>query len=76
MSPEEVKELLTSVFADAEITVLGEGKNFDIKVVSDAFAGLRPVQRQQKVYSALNDKIAGGEIHAVNMITLTPSEQS
>ncbi len=74
MNPEDVKQLLKTVFTDADIIVLGEGRNFDIKVVSAAFEGLRPVQRQQKVYAALNDKIAAGDIHAVNMVTVTPQE--
>ncbi|MEH6467106.1 MAG: BolA family protein [Porticoccus sp.] len=43
-------------------------------VVGSLFAGLRPVQRQQKVYSVLQDEISKGAIHAVNMKTLTPDE--
>lgn len=75
MTPEEVEQLLAGFFQDAVITVQGEGRNFNITLVSNVFAGLRPVQRQQKVYAALNDKIAEGAIHAVNMVTLTPDEQ-
>ena len=36
--------------------------------------GKRPVQRQQLVYSALQEQIAAGDIHAVNMRTYTPQE--
>lgn len=75
MTSEDVKQLLQTVFDDGVINVRGEGSNFDIHVVSAAFEGLRPVQRQQKVYGALSEKIAAGDIHAVNMVTLTPAEQ-
>ena len=52
----------------------GDGRHFDITVVSSQFEGQRPVKKQQLVYAALNEKIADGTIHAVMMKTLTPTE--
>ena len=74
MHPDDVKKLLLSEFASCEVTVEGDGRHFDILVVGDVFAGLRAVQRQQKVYSVLKDEISAGTIHAVNMKTFTPDE--
>lgn len=74
MSPDEVKRLLEAEFVDSDIMVAGEGKNFDIQVISTVFEGLRTVPRQQKVYAVLQAHIAEGVIHAVKMKTLTPSE--
>lgn len=74
MQPEEVKSLLESRLAGASVAVSGDGRHFDLIVVSDAFAGLSPVKKQQLVYGALQSEIADGSIHAVNMTTLTPSE--
>jgi acid stress-induced BolA-like protein IbaG/YrbA len=56
------------------VSVGGDGRHFDITVISSLFDGLRPVQRQQKVYAVLQDQISAGTIHAVNMKTLTPDE--
>ncbi|MEH6468310.1 MAG: BolA/IbaG family iron-sulfur metabolism protein [Porticoccus sp.] len=74
MHPDDVKKLLLATLTDCEVSVEGDGRHFDIMVVGSLFAGLRPVQRQQKVYSVLQDEISKGAIHAVNMKTLTPEE--
>ena len=74
MNPDEVKELLLAGLAGCDVTVESDGSHFNILVVGDVFEGLRPVQRQQKVYSVLQSQIAEGTIHAVNMKTLTPGE--
>ena len=59
---------------DADVAVEGAGANYDITVVSDDFAGMRPVKKQQAVYAALRDAIASGSIHAVNIRTFTRDE--
>lgn len=75
MAPEEIRRLLAAGIDAEEIRVEGDdGQHFDILVVSKAFEGLRPVKKQQLVYAILNEKIADGSIHAVNMRTLTPAE--
>ena len=76
MSPEQVKQLLVSALPDCDVSVDGDGRHFDITVVGDMFAGLRSVQRQQKIYAVLSEVIASGDIHAVNMKTYTPEEIS
>jgi acid stress-induced BolA-like protein IbaG/YrbA len=38
------------------------------------FDGLRAVKKQQLIYALLNDEIASGAIHAVNMKFYTPQE--
>jgi hypothetical protein len=42
-------------------------------VVSEAFAGLRPLQRHQLVYRTLGARM-GAEIHALSIRALTPAE--
>ena len=54
----------------------GEGSNYDITAIGEMFEGLRPVKKQQLVYGALNETIASGAIHAVNIKTFTPEEWS
>ena len=74
MTSEDVKQLLVSDFAGAQIDVVGEGAKFEVAIVSDVFTGKRAVARQQMVYAALNEHIASGEIHAVTMNLKTPEE--
>ena len=69
-----IKTLVETHFEDCEVIVQGEGSRYDITVIGDIFAGLRPVKKQQLVYAALNDQIADGSIHAVNIATYTPGE--
>ena len=74
MDAASVKSLLDTHLNDCDITVEGEGSHYDILVVGDVFEGLRAVAKQQLVYAALNEQIADGSIHAVNIRTYTPAE--
>lgn len=51
----------------------GSESHFKLVVVSKAFIGKRPVQRQQAVYAALAEALAIG-VHALAMHTYTPDE--
>lgn len=59
---------------DADVVVDTDGYYYNFKVVSGSFDGLNQVKRQQMVYAALNDLIADGSLHAVNIKTQTPDE--
>lgn len=75
MQPEQVKALLEGHLPDCDITVSSaDGSHFDVTVVGDVFAGLSPVKKQQLVYAGLNEHIASGSMHAVNMKTYTRAE--
>lgn len=74
MDAKTVENLVRDALAGAEVLVEGAGSNYDITVVSDIFAGMRPVKKQQTVYAALTEAIASGAIHAVNIQTFTPAE--
>ena len=74
MTNEEVRQLLLAQLGADHVAVDGDGSHYGILVVSERFAGLTPVKKQQLVYSVLNDKITDGSMHAVKMQTLTPAE--
>jgi acid stress-induced BolA-like protein IbaG/YrbA len=73
---QQVRALVSGVFSEegSDVMVEGAGANYSITVVSDQFAGKRPVARQQSVYAALRDAIGSGAIHAVNISTFTREE--
>jgi BolA protein len=51
-----------------------EGKgHFRVRIVSDAFRGLRALQRHQVVYRSLGDMMQT-DIHALSITALTPEE--
>lgn len=74
MDAATVKVLLQTHLPGCEFQVQGEGSHYDIVAIGDVFEGQRPVKKQQIVYAALNEHIADGTIHAVNIRTFTPSE--
>jgi acid stress-induced BolA-like protein IbaG/YrbA len=74
MDAAAVQVLVSTQLGDCEVTVEGEGSHYDILVVGEMFAGLRPVAKQQLVYAALGEQIADGSIHAVNIRTFTADE--
>jgi len=73
VTPEDIERHLANGLDCERITVQGDGHHFEALIVSQAFEGLRPVARHQKVYGVLGDRMRQ-EIHALSMKTLTPAE--
>jgi BolA protein len=48
--------------------------HFRVEIVSAAFDGQSRVARQRSVYDALKEELAPGGVHALALVTLTPSE--
>lgn len=74
MSTTEIAQLLEAAIAGARVEVQGGEGKYQVLVISNIFAGLNRVKRQQVIYRVLNDHIASGAIHAVNMNLKTPDE--
>lgn len=77
MTAEQIAALISERMPEADpVRVEGDdGVHFSALVVSPAFEGMRPVQRHQRVYAAL-EGLVGGAIHALALETLTPAEWS
>jgi stress-induced morphogen len=59
--------------ADVAITDLaGDGNHYAARVVSAAFTGKTRVARHKMVYEALGGRM-GGELHALQLTTETPT---
>ena len=74
MTEQQIIDLVRAALPDAAVRLGGDGYHHELTVVSDSFAGLRAVQRQQRVYAALADSIRSGALHAVNIVALTTAE--
>lgn len=70
---EHLTPALISVENDSHKHSRGENSHFNLTLVSEQFAGLRPVQRHQKVYGIVADEMAGG-VHALAIHAYTPEE--
>jgi acid stress-induced BolA-like protein IbaG/YrbA len=70
----EVRSLIENGLPGCQLSVDGEGCNFSVVVVAEAFEGLSPVQRQQKVLATVKEPLATGALHAISMKVYTPSE--
>jgi len=72
VNEQDLIALLQQAFPDAQVSVSLNGGHADISVTSIVFEGLRPVARQQRVYTPLASLIADGTLHAVNISAQTP----
>lgn len=74
MDTAELAALLRAGLEGCEVTVETDGYHYTVIAVGELFEGLRPVQRQQKVYAVIGHLIADGTLHAVKIQTRTPAE--
>ena len=75
MAASEIEALIRAAIPDARIEIrdlAGDGDHYAARVVSRSFAGLNRVRQHQAVYAALKGKM-GGELHALQLETATPS---
>ena len=76
MNPKQIEDLVRTALPGALVEVRSaDNVHFEATVVAVEFSGLRPLQRHQLVYRSLGDRM-GGEIHALQLETLTPEELS
>jgi acid stress-induced BolA-like protein IbaG/YrbA len=73
VTPDSIKQGIEAGLACEHLEVMGDGQHFQALIVSAEFAGRSRVQRHQRVYAALGDRMRE-EIHALSMRTLTPEE--
>ena len=52
----------------------GKESHFKVTIVSEAFDGLRAVQRHQKIYALAGELLGAGAIHALAIHAYLPSE--
>ena len=75
MQADEIDRLIRAALPDAEVTIrdlAGDGDHYAAHVVTPAFAGKSRVQQHKLVYDALGGRM-GGELHALQLTTATPT---
>lgn len=74
MQPEKIKDLILTGMNTSEVFVEGDGSHFTAVVVSPDFIGKTRLQKQQMVYTTVQQPLLEGHLHALSLKTLTPQE--
>ncbi|MGE4241659.1 BolA family protein [Ramlibacter sp.] len=74
MTADELRDIIRMGLVCEHLEVKGDGRHWEAVIVSEDFAGKRPIQRHQRVYATLGARMQTDEVHALSMKTFTPSE--
>ena len=74
MTAEELQTIIAAGLPCEHLHVEGDGRHWYATLVSVEFEGKRLIQRHQRVYATLGEKIKTDEVHALSMKTYTPAE--
>ena len=74
MTAQELQTIIAAGLSCEHLHVEGDGRHWYATMVSAEFEGKRLIQRHQRVYATLGDKMKTDEVHALSMKTYTPAE--
>ena len=74
MTADQLKQIIAADLPCEHLELQGDGRHWFATIVSQAFEGLRPIARHQRVYATLGERLKTDEVHALSMKTLTPAE--
>ena len=74
MTADQLRTLIAAGLPCEHLAVTGDGRHWEAVVVSREFEGKRLIQRHQRVYATLGERMRTDEVHALSMKTFTPAE--
>ena len=74
MNAQDLQSIISAGMPCEHLEVEGDGRHWSAVVVSAEFEGKRLIQRHQRVYSTLGERMRTDEVHALSMKTFTPAE--
>ncbi len=74
MTADELQAIIAAGLTCEHIELTGDGRHWYATIVSPDFEGKRAIQRHQRVYATLGQKMHTDEVHALSMKTYTPAE--
>jgi acid stress-induced BolA-like protein IbaG/YrbA len=74
MPASQVQVFIAEGIACEHLTVSGDGHHFEAVIVSPEFVGKNRVQRQQRIFAVVGERMEKNEIHALSMKCYTPDE--
>ena len=74
MTAQELQDLIAAGLPCDYLQVNGDGRHWFATLVSAEFEGKRLIQRHQRVYATLGNRMMTDEVHALSMRTYSPME--
>ena len=74
MQPSQVQTFIAEGLPCEHLAVDGDGHHFEAVIVSADFSGMNRVQRQQRVFAVVGERMEKNEVHALSMKCYTPDE--
>jgi acid stress-induced BolA-like protein IbaG/YrbA len=74
LTAQELQDLIGAGLPCVHLHVQGDGRHWYATLVSAEFEGKRLIQRHQRVYATLGNRMVTDEVHALSMRTYSPSE--
>ena len=74
MTADELQSIIASSLPCEHLEVAGDGRHWEAVIVSPEFEGKRLIQRHQRVYATLGERMRTDEVHALSIKALTPAE--
>jgi acid stress-induced BolA-like protein IbaG/YrbA len=74
VTAQELQDLIGAGLPYAHLQVQGDGRHWYATLVSAEFEGKRLIQRHQRVYATLGNRMVTDEVHALSMRTYSPTE--
>jgi acid stress-induced BolA-like protein IbaG/YrbA len=74
VTAQELQDLIVAGLSCAHLQVQGDGRHWYATLVSTEFEGKRLIQRHQRVYATLGNRMMTDEVHALSMRTYSPTE--
>ena len=73
-----MKDVITKILSEEikydKLTVEGSESKYEVQIVSGIFDNKSTIQRHKIIYALLDSYIKTGEIHALTIKAMTPSE--
>jgi acid stress-induced BolA-like protein IbaG/YrbA len=74
VTAQELQDLIAAGLPCTHLQVNGDGRHWYATLVSAEFEGKRLIQRHQRVYATLGNRMMTDEVHALSMRTYSPAE--
>ncbi|MBN0989735.1 BolA family protein [Amphritea pacifica] len=71
MNTEQITQIIVAAIPDAELDISGEDCNFTVRVISESFADMKPLERQKRVLNLFQQQLKTGELHALTVKAYT-----
>jgi len=76
MHEQDIVKRIKDKYPDAMIDISGDNCSFELYIISESFAGLRSLQRQQSILGLFKQELASGKLHALSLTIKTQEEQT